>query len=531
MQLQDVFKCLLDQRASSMHLSPGSPFLMNLNGRLCPASTNILTESEIDSFSQNIMSPGLQDKFQHEQSINFTHSHDAWGRFRVSLYRQRGRTNVMIRPIADRLPQLQDLHLPPAVEALAGIQRGMIIFTGPAGSGKSTTIAAFINLINQTRRCHIVTLEDPLEYFHAPQLSLVSQREIGPDAHTFARALRGATRQDADVIVVGEMNDLETISIALTAAETGVLVLATMHTADCVQTITRLIGAFPSPQQQQARTQVAAALRAVICQHLVMTNDSSRRVPAAEIMVVTPGIQSLVRENKVQQIYSAIESGAEHGMQTLDQALQKLFSDNVISELEVVTQSNRPDLLRDKIGKTSIPTPEELDGKSFIDLGEEMISIDQKTVRYKAQFIPGTESYWTSSVAVQFSGEGLNLTLLPGMPVNRLYVSDFNIVGKHVKPFELPKRLLIRFRVTTDHPPVTESAPELQLKLFTQPESGNLASYNKINVSYPLPAPDAKWHTWVITLPLDAQGKLLKITMFEFPVFLTKVTISDIIFF
>jgi len=530
--LKELVKEMQTKKASSMHMSAGMPPLFNVNGRLHFTSSKKLEADEINRIVQALMNDVQEKKFKRDSSVNFTYLLEDTGRLRITLFKQKGLISAVFRLLASRVPTIKELNLPPIINRVTDLRSGLVIVGGPSGSGKSSTIAAILDVINKSRRTHIVTLEDPIEFGFVPDKSLFSQREIGIDSRSFPRALRGATRQDADVIMIGEMRDLETISIALTAAETGILVFGTMTTTDCVQTITRIIGAFPSSSQHQICTQIAIVLKAVVCQQLVMRVDGLERVPAAEIMFSTQAIQSLIREKKMHQIYSAIETGGDFGMQTLDQALQKLHKDNVISDLEVVTKAVQPEFLRKKLFGTTDDSslPGEDKGPGFVDVGEEMISIEKKMLRYRANFSPGQEGFWTSSIAVCFKDPGMVLSIPPGTPVQRIYVSDFNVVGKRISPFELPYRLLVRFKLEANIDEIPVEPPELLIKIFTQPEKGKISSYNKINLSFPLTI-DEKWHTWVINIPEPEVGKLMKITMVEFPVILTKIMISDIIFF
>ena len=252
-------------------------------------------------------------------------------RFRVNLYKQRDAIGAAFRLIPFEIKKLEELGVPPSVANFAMMPRGFVLVTGPTGSGKSTTLASIVDLANRQRRDHIMTVEDPIEFLHHHQNSLVNQREVGEDTHSFQNALKHVLRQDPDIILVGEMRDLETISVALTAAETGHLVFATLHTQDAAQTIDRVIDVFPPHQQQQIRVQLAGALQGVVCQTLCRTFDNSGRVVATEVLVATPAIRNLIREGKTHQIYSALQAGAKYGMQTMDQNLADLVKRGRIS--------------------------------------------------------------------------------------------------------------------------------------------------------------------------------------------------------
>lgn len=531
MDIKELTKLVIDNKAQTLHITPNMPPFLNINGRLNRSCLDKLSEDTVNDLVSSLLTRTQTDCFITDSSINFTFADTDAGRFRITFYKQRGLTGAVMRPIPNEIPSLEDLHLPDAVKKVLDIRSGLVIIGGHSGSGKSSTLAAMINEINLKRKVHIITIEDPIEYLFTPNKALFSQREVGRDSKSFAQAMSSAVRQDTDVIMIGEMRDRETVRIALNAAEAGTLVIGTMPTTDCVQTITRLIGLFPSDFQNQARTQVAAVLKAVICQQLVMRHDGEARLPALEIMFSNSGIRNLIREQKFHQVYSVIESSSEEGMQTLDQSLQQLYKSKEISDVEVVTKAHKPDELQRKMYsevKNEIPAP---DGLGFSDMGEDVIPIENKIIRYKADFSPGQEGAWTSSIAVVFQDPGMILVKPPGLTSNRLYVSDFNIVSKRKPPFALPHRMLVRFKLELDE---NNTRPgdmsEISVKLFTLPQKDKPTAFSKINLSFPIML-DEKWHTWVINIPDEAVDKMLKISMLEFPGSLTKVSISDMIFF
>lgn len=530
MDIKWLINQLREKKASSIHIVADMPALMNINSRFLPLTQEKFDSEKIIRLADSLMNDSQEEKFIRDSSVNFTYDLGTSGRIRVSFYKQRGFISAIFKPIISQIPSLDDLNLPDVVRKVTEITSGLVVIGGPAGSGKSSTVAAILNEISKKRNSHIITLESPIEFFFNHNQSLFSQREIGIDSFSFPIAMNKAMRQDPDVIMISDINDHETIKTALTAAEIGILVFGTMHTTDCVQTISRIINAFPPDFQHQICTQTAIVLKAVICQQLIMRTDTEGKVPAIEMMFTTPGIKNLIRERKIYQIYSAIESGSDYGMQTLDQALKKLYDVNVISDLEVVTKAVNPEQISQKITETEIQLPEDETETGVLDAGEEIISIDRKLIRYQATFIPGDEGYWTSSVVVVFQDPGMVLHILPGSSINRIYLSDFNIVSKKVPSFKLSKRLLIRFKMEGGSKLKGDHPDELLVKLFTQPEKDMPSKYNKINLSFPLEI-DQQWHTWVIDIPPYAIGKFLKITMFEFPLTLTKIFISDIIFF
>ena len=298
---------------------------MRRNGRLVPIDGQpVLTPEVTQKILYAILSQKQRETFEADLELDFAYSVPGRGRFRVNLYRQRDSLGAAFRLIPYDVRPIEDLGVPAAVADLAGLARGFVLVTGPTGSGKSTTLAALVDLANRTRRDHIMTVEDPIEFLHEHKGCLVNQREVGEDTKSFAAALKHVLRQDPDIILVGELRDLETIEIALTAAETGHLVMATMHTQDAAQTVDRIIDVFPPSQQQQVRVQLAGSLQGVVCQQLVATADGTGRAVAAEVMLATPAIRNLIREGKTHQIYSALQAGAKHGMQTMDSHLAEL---------------------------------------------------------------------------------------------------------------------------------------------------------------------------------------------------------------
>jgi len=323
--LHEMLQGMIDAGASDLHLTAGSPALVRVNGELAPLRDYpALPPDLIQRLIYTVLTQKQRERFEAELELDFAYAMPGTARFRVNVYRQRENIGAAFRRIPYDIKSLEDLGVPESVSRFAGLPRGMVLVTGPTGSGKSTTLAALIDLANRTRRDHIMTVEDPIEFLHRHKSCMVNQREVGEDTHSFTSALKHVLRQDPDIILVGEMRDLETISVALTAAETGHLVFATLHTQDAAQTIDRVIDVFPPHQQQQVRAQLAGALQGVICQTLCRTTDGKGRVVATEVMVATPAIRNLIREGKTHQVYSAMQAGAQHGMHTMDQHLAEL---------------------------------------------------------------------------------------------------------------------------------------------------------------------------------------------------------------
>ena len=323
--INDLLGALMDRGGSDLHLTAGSPPQMRLNGLLMPIEGyDSLRPAELRAMVFDILSARQRAELEENLELDASHPVAGIGRFRANVFFQRGSVGMVMRAIPNRVGSLADMGMPPIVAELALKSSGLVLVTGPTGSGKSTTLAGMIDLINAERSFHVMTVEDPIEFIHSHQRAIVNQREVGADTTSFAKALRHVLRQDPDVILIGEMRDLETMSTVLTAAETGHLVFATLHTHDAPGSVERIIDAFPPFQQHQVRAQLAETLQGVVSQQLLPTVDGDGRVPAVEVMVATPAIRSLIREGKVPLIRSAMQAGGEHGMQTMDKALATL---------------------------------------------------------------------------------------------------------------------------------------------------------------------------------------------------------------
>jgi twitching motility protein PilT len=342
---------VLHRRASDLHVTAGQHPVIRVRGRLVQLEDYpVLTSASTREVIYSILTNDQRQRLETDWQLDFAYAIPGTARFRVNAYVQRQAIAAAFRLIPQELPSIDDLGLPAVLHEFARKPRGMVLVTGPTGSGKSTSLAGIIDEINATREEHILTIEDPIEFLHRHKKCIVNQREIGSDAASFAGALKGALRQDPDVILVGEMRDLETIHTALTAAETGHLVFATLHTQDTPQTIDRIIDVFPPEQQQQVRVQLSVALQGIVTQQLLPTLDGSGRVAACEVLVPTPAIRNLIREGKTHQIYSSLQTGANQGMQTMDTALAQLVRSGQISAKLAESRSSTPEELRRLLG-------------------------------------------------------------------------------------------------------------------------------------------------------------------------------------
>jgi twitching motility protein PilT len=340
--------------ASDLHLTSGSQPMVRVSGSLHPLEEfPTLAPEPLRRSIYSVMTQKQREQYEANLELDFAYAVRGQARFRVNLYQQRESIGAVFRVIPYEIKELADLGVPQVVGSFAGLPRGLVLVTGPTGSGKSTTLASIIDLANRTRADHIMTVEDPIEFLHRHKRAIINQREVGADTHSFANALKHVLRQDPDIILVGEMRDLETISVALTAAETGHLVFATLHTQDAAQTIDRIIDVFPSHQQAQVRTQLAASLQAVVCQTLCKTANGQGRVVATEVMIATPAIRNLVREGKTHQIYSSMQAGVDSGMHTLDQNLADLVRTGKVTYEVALEKAHHTEDFNKMVGRTA----------------------------------------------------------------------------------------------------------------------------------------------------------------------------------
>ncbi|MHB0937340.1 MAG: type IV pilus twitching motility protein PilT [Armatimonadota bacterium] len=323
--IRDLLTHCIDEAASDLHLTENEPPILRVDGKLQRTSHPVCTREQLQALIYSMLTDEQQVEFERNLELDFALSLPNIDRFRVNVHRQRGAIEAAFRRVPQQIPRLQDLGLPPVVADLVRRPSGMVLVTGPTGMGKSTSMAAMVDLINSERECLIMCIEDPIEFVHAGKVGVVKQREVHTDTRSFASALRHALRQDPDVIVIGEMRDLETISIALTAAETGHLVLATLHTPDAVQTIERIIDVFPPAQQQQVQLQLANCLEGVVAQQLLPKAHGKGLVLAAEVLIATSGVRNIIRDHSIEQLPSMMQTGARHGMITMDKAIVELF--------------------------------------------------------------------------------------------------------------------------------------------------------------------------------------------------------------
>jgi len=350
--IDDLLRLMIDRGGSDLHITVGSPPGIRLRGEIVPVeNTRALTQRDTMEMILNLLSEEQRKRFETELELDFAYSIPGVSRFRANVFQQRNSMGAVFRVIPLRIPTLEELGLPKVCRYLAERPRGLVLVTGPTGSGKSTTLAAMIDHINETRSVHVITLEDPIEFMHKNKMSYVNQREVGEDTHSFASALKRVLRQDPDVILVGEMRDLETISAAITAAETGHLVLATLHTTGGPATVDRIIDVFPPHQQQQVRMQLSGTLEGVLSQVLLRSTDGRSRVLAMEIMLGIPAIQNLIREGKTHQMSTIIQGGASLGMQTLDQHLKILLQGGKVTFEEAISKAMNPRELAAMVGR------------------------------------------------------------------------------------------------------------------------------------------------------------------------------------
>ncbi|UDQ97839.1 type IV pilus twitching motility protein PilT [Lentisphaerae bacterium WC36] len=349
-EMNELLQFVVDEGVSDLHLEVGVPPVVRLHGDMTPLGLPELTPEDAERLIKSIASEGNLQQIYEVGSTDFGFAYEDKARFRVSAFKQKGVFGAVLRQIPNDLLTMEQIGLPPSVKDLLYRPRGLVLVTGPTGSGKSTTLASMIDIINQERPAHIITIEDPIEFYHNHKKSVIMQREVGNDTVSFADALKRALRQDPDVILVGEMRDLETIEAAVTAAETGHLVFGTLHTTGSAETINRIVDAFPTTQQEQIRTQLAGSVQAVISQVLLRRQDKPGRVAAFEIMVQTDSIMNLIRDNKIYMIQSELQTGAKYGMNTLDDHLYELYSKGIISYHDLITKAKNAKAMLQKLG-------------------------------------------------------------------------------------------------------------------------------------------------------------------------------------
>jgi len=343
--ISDLLAFSVKNKASDLHLSSGLPPMIRVHGDVRKINLPAMDHAEVHRMLYDIMNDSQRKIYEETLECDFSFEIPDLARFRVNAFNQQRGAGAVFRTIPSKVLTLDELNAPKVFKDIADTPRGIVLVTGPTGSGKSTTLAAMIDYINESQMSHVLTVEDPIEFVHTSKKSLINQREVGPHTQSFENALRSALREDPDVILVGEMRDLETIRLALTAAETGHLVFGTLHTSSAAKTIDRVVDVFPAAEKEMVRSMLSESLRAVISQTLCKTKDEQGRVAAHEIMMGTPAIRNLIRENKIAQMYSAIQTGQSLGMQTLDQNLQDLVKRNIISAAEARTKAANRDAI------------------------------------------------------------------------------------------------------------------------------------------------------------------------------------------
>ncbi|MEW6410296.1 MAG: type IV pilus twitching motility protein PilT [Nitrospirota bacterium] len=356
MEMLDILRAVVEKKASDIHIVVGKPPMVRVYGHIQPLEGfPELTAEDSKKLIYSLLYEDQIQRFEEKLELDCSYNVPGLSRFRVNVLLQKNGVEAVLRLIPSKIPDPKSLRLSPAILELTKLPRGMILVTGPTGSGKSTTLASLIDIINAERKEHILTIEDPIEFVYESKGCIVRQREVGAQTHSFSEALKHALRQDPDIILVGEMRDLETISLAVSAAETGHLVFGTLHTQDAPQTVDRVVDVFPPHQQQQIRVQLSTTLKAVICQQLIPRADGNGRAAAREVMIVTPAIANLIREGKTHQIYSAIETGLKFGMISMDMSLAELVKEKLVTLEEAMSKAQNPEAVRTRAGALGAP--------------------------------------------------------------------------------------------------------------------------------------------------------------------------------
>lgn len=346
MNIDELLVLMSEKKASDLHLTVGLPPMLRIDGEIIPTHYEKLAADECQKLIYSLLTDAQKEKFEANNELDLAFGIKGVGRVRMNVFRQRNTIGAALRSIPARIFTFEELNLPPVVYQVMNLPKGLVLVTGPTGSGKTTTLASMINYLNEHRHAHIITIEDPIEYTHNHKKCIIEQREVGTDTNSFSTALKYTLRQDPDIILVGEMRDLETIQAALNIAETGHLVFATLHTPDAPQSINRIIDVFPPHQQNQVRVQISFVLQAVFSQMLLARATGSGRVLTCEVLIATPAARSIIREQKIEQLYTLMQTGAKSGMQTMNQSLFDLYSRGLITREEAILHSLDPDDLR-----------------------------------------------------------------------------------------------------------------------------------------------------------------------------------------
>ncbi|MCK4423965.1 MAG: PilT/PilU family type 4a pilus ATPase [Candidatus Omnitrophica bacterium] len=530
---------LIAKKASALYFSAGITPMLNLHGKIQPVEFRSLTSEDIKTWAGEFMNDYQASIFKKNNHVDFTYQDSKKRRFRLAVFRHNsGDICIILKPIPDKIPTIKELNLPDAVIKLAQKRSGLIVVAGPAGSGKSTTLAAMLNLINESRRSHIVTIEDPIEYLYPHQRSIVSQREVGLDCYSYAQALKETTRQDPDVILIGDMRDQETISTAVTAAEIGYLVLAGLHSIDTVQALDRIIDVFPPEQQPQIRTQLALSVQGIICQQLLMRQDGQGRIPAIEVMMATPAIRAMIREGRSHHVHAFIESGENAGMQTFDQALEELYRNNLVEFSAVIKKVSHAQKMVKRsatpaAGGAATPgAPLGLQPVSYRDAGDQALTISRKSIQHWSIFNLECRSYWSSSGYLDFEEGQLTYTHNYQSNARQAFITNFGILsGKSGSAFPLTKQVSIYYRAAPAKEQKGKESNYIQIHLYCLGgQKINLPEINESTLGIPL-AEDEEWHTLIIDIPEEYQGNIVKIYMLEFLRPVDKIEIRQITFF
>lgn len=513
--LENIIRKGLAEGVKSIFLFPGFPPMGNRR-TLVKLDNNILSDSYIDGVLSDTASELQYKTFKKEKELDYSYAIDGLGRFRINAFLRMRNTGLVIRPVPDNIPSFQTLNLPPILKDFTKYKDGLVLITGVTGSGKSTTLAAMINSINMEKACHIITIEDPVEFVYKPEKSIISQREVGRDTKSFSGALKRVLREDPDVILVGEIRDAESMRAVMELAETGHLVLSTLHTMNVHQTINRIMDFFPDDQKNQFKSQISMTLRGIVSQMLLQKADGRGLVCACEIMMVNQSIRNLIKEDKIHQIQSVIGTSKKEGMITMDNALLDLYRKGIIDMPEIIDNSSKDRFFIEKV-LTESPL------KKVAQTENRMVDLDTEMVLYKADHNYTNLGYFNSSGTLWNTPEGLLLRDIGQIKDNYNFIADYTILNGRKTPFALKGVFSATYRILESK--ISKQSYYFKIRIvFNGKDEFEIPGAPEYLVR------DGEWHTLIISIPSIHQGKELKYYMLLFDSDIREIIFKNIQF-